>query len=148
MRGCVSYLLAATVAGCAGGAPPPNVLQFIDYGGFDDQLHDSLSHVYPAVNVAFAPGSAVINQLPERLDRWLTRIGKDDGGRVEARPDPAFPRERSVMFAAIPLLLGTYDFAQSWLLYRPVGDYDAIVYYVPGTGALTRVLFVRRQPSH
>jgi len=150
MRGCVSYVLVAAVAGCAaigGGAPPPNALQFIDYEGFDDQLHDSLSHAYPSVTVAFAPGSAMLNQLPERIDRWLSRIDTDDGGRVEARPDPALPHERSALLAAIPLILLTYDFAQSWVVYRPVGGYDALVYYVPGTGALTRILFVRRQPS-
>lgn len=151
MRSCVSYVLMAAVAGCAamgGGAPPPNALQFIDYEGFDDQLHDSLSHAYATVTVGFAPGSATLSQLPERIDRWLSRIDTDDGGQVEARPDPALPHERSILLAAIPLILFAYDFSQSWALYRPVGDYDALVYYVPGTGALTRVLFVRRQPSN
>ncbi|HIE72363.1 MAG TPA: hypothetical protein EYP98_20570 [Planctomycetes bacterium] len=144
---CVAYALVAMVTGCAwmgGIAPPPTVLQFIDYKGFDDQLHDSLREDYPAVNVAFAPDSVMLNQLPERLDRWLSRIHKDNDGRVEARPDPAFPNERSVVLAAIPLLFLAYDFTKSWALYRPAGDYNAIVYYVPGTGVLTRVLFVRR----
>ena len=146
----LGILLLGTLVGCAmlgGGSPPSDRVQFIDYEGFDSQLRDALSHGYPTVTVTFAPNSATVNQLPGRIERWLSGIDGAAGGRVEAQPDPTIPHERGFLLAAIPLVLAAYQFADSWILYRPVGDYDALVYYVPGTGSLTRVIFVRRQPS-
>ncbi len=143
-------VLLTSLLGCAmtgSSVPPRNWVQFIDYEGFDDQLHDALSYAYPIVTVGFVPDSATVNQLPGRIERWLSRIDSGGAGRIEARPDPALPQERGFALAAIPLMIAAYQFADSWILYRPVGDYDALIYYAPGTGNLTRVLFLRRQPN-
>ena len=71
-------------------------------------------------------------------------------GAVELKPESGSKSERGayaergLIGEAISLVVRGYTFMKEKAIYSPVKDYDAVVYYKPGTGTITKVIFTRK----
>ena len=123
---------------------PQRQLQFLDSQLFDEKLHRSLAARLPEVTVEFLGSDPTVNNLPQRLDRWLTVIMKEGEDRIQVRVDPRYTAPKSLVGAGIMLALKAYGVVTDWLFYAPAQEYDALILHEPGTGRLTRLIFTRR----
>jgi hypothetical protein len=146
MRSLAALLaLVCALGSCAGDAPPPpSELGFVDSQIFEKQLRESLAADHPTVTVLFRGTDATVNRLPERLDKWLYVVSKQDGSKVDFVPDPAFPASKGVLGIALGVGMMGYKLIEKEVHYFPVRAYDATVYYHPATGTLTRVVFTHK----
>jgi Domain of unknown function (DUF4384)/BON domain len=128
-------------------ADESSAVTFFDIEGFDKKLSSVLKERQPMVKVNFhAP--ADINKIPERLEKWLAAVQKEDGN-VELLEDPEYKGQvtRSPVAAAlgvlqmIPML---YNMIKDNRLYSPAENYNATVYYIKGKGTITKVIFSQK----
>lgn len=117
----------------------PNV-EFFDSGSFDRKLSNALNADPPTVTVTF-PAPITVNGIPERLDKWLAMVEKY-GGTVELKPED--DGTRGLISEIISLIVGIYEAIKEKMIYEPVGDYNATVFYKKGEGTITRVVFDRK----
>ena len=139
----------AAVAACASKPKPPPgpvLLEFFDSKLFDDQLRRAMAEESPEITVAFIGTDATVNEIPDRLDRWLTTIASEDAQRVQVRPDPRLPMPKNpaAIGLGLSLAMRAYDATRDWLFFAVAGDYDAVLLHDPRTGRLTRLVFARR----
>ena len=122
--------------------PASTELSLYDSITFDTKLSSSLAAKLPVVTVnVIAPFTA--NNIPERIDKWLNAVNKY-GGRVELKPDPDYPASRN--FGLIfDLLNNVYDLAKEMLIYSNAENYNLDVLYKPGSGELTRFVFILKE---
>lgn len=127
--------------------------RFIDSNLFDDQLKQELTAPRDYVIVE---GSALnVNELPPRLDKWLTAV-KETGGTVLVRAQATDEHGKTRFFPIIGALLGAAS--SLWSLgsktkveldAQEVLDaaelFDAEVTYNHDTGVIREVKFSRRQ---
>ena len=149
----ISMLLA--LLSCASDPPPPPMqLNFIDSKLFDDQLHDALAAGPSSVTVSFTGEDVTVNRIPERLDVWLYLLVDRYEGKIQMTPDPSAAMGKGLEGLAVGLAMGAYEFGKiqdastllstERLFHRPIQFYDATVYFIPASGALTRVVFQRK----
>ena len=138
-----------TLAACSSSGPASkdelktaeNEIQFFDSGSFDRKLSFTLAKNTPEATVIFA-APVSLNNIPERLDQWFSHV-EEDGGTVTLEMEPGTDETaRGVVSEALSLLVGVYEMVADKIIYGPVADYNAIVYYRGDTGTLTRVVFV------
>jgi hypothetical protein len=140
----LAVLVALVALACASGPPPPSQLTFVDSKLFDDQLHAALAAEHPTVTVQFMGSDVTVNRLPERLDTWLYLLVDRYDGKIQMTPDPSAPVGKGVEGIAMGIAIGAYKLATERLYHGPIKHYDATVYFIPGSGALTRVVFQRK----
>lgn len=63
-----------------------NTVRFIDYAGFDQELHSALKLPEPVVTVLLYDKVSP-NNTPDRLQKWLNAVERN-GGQVEIEPPP------------------------------------------------------------
>lgn len=137
--------LLAVLAACAGrnpaeGAPALAEVQFLDSGSFDRKLSSSLAAKQPLVTVVF-PASITLNNIPERMDKWLAKVEKF-GGKVEIQPEPV--AGRGIISEIFSLFIKAYDAIEEAVIYAPAKNYDVMLYYRAQTGLVTRLCFVQK----
>jgi len=95
----------------------------------------------------FTPEGVNINEIPEGLDMWLSRI-KDSGGTVKAQAKPE-PGEGTRGFLGIFIDVALYliGLAKDEYVYSPADEYDARLIYDKATGNVEKVLFIKRAPN-
>jgi hypothetical protein len=139
-------LLAVLLVACAGGkkeAAAVSEFTFLDSGLFDQTLSRSMWGKTDPILVNMA-AVATVNDVPERLDKWLYQIGKSTGGSVRIEPDPALPQDRSIAMLGLSLAIQAYSFAKEKVIYHPARHYDATLFVDPADGRITRVMFTLR----
>ena len=148
----LGLFLAAVVLGSAW-IPPvqaadekadPNKISFFDSSAFDLKMSRTLVADPPQVRIEF-PSPVNVNQIPGRLDKWFYQVEKN-GGTVELKEDESLPT-RGVLGMVLDLIIGVYELAKEHLLYSPVADYNAVIYYDKSNGNITYVLFVHKPPK-
>jgi hypothetical protein len=133
------------------GSEPPQgeaaavpAVNFFDVSSFDSKLSSTLRHDPQTLHVHLqAP--ATVNAIPERLGKWLSMVEKYHG-TVHLQEDPdyqsrSFPGAISIVVSAF---LTAYKAIENSLLYGPVKDYNATVFYMRGSGTITKVVFARK----
>lgn len=115
---------------------------FFDLGNFDSKLSKALRESEDEVTVVF-PAPITTNDIPERLDRWFAQLEKR-GGTLEVAPDPDFG-SRGIIGEVFEVVIRFKDYLENERTFGPLKDYNASVYYYPGTGEITRVVFKRRE---
>jgi hypothetical protein len=139
-------LLAVVLAACAGtkeAQPRSGEFTFLDSGLFDQTLSKSMWSKTDPILVNMA-AVATVNDVPERLDKWLYRIGESTGGSVRIEPDPALPQSRDIAMLGLSLAIQAYSFAKEKVVYHPARYYDATLFVDPADGRITRVMFTLR----
>lgn len=100
---------APTPAAQATSAPTQAVastVQFVDYAGFDRNLHTALSQNQAMVTVVMYDKVSP-NNTPDRLQKWLNAVERN-GGRVDVQPPPGELTPKSPM-AIISLIGGLWN---------------------------------------
>jgi hypothetical protein len=148
MRGMRAFaVLAVALAACASGrqegGAASSEFTFLDSGLFDQTLSKTMWGKTDPILVNMA-AIATVNDVPERLDKWLYQIGESTGGKVQIEPDPALPQSRDLAMLGLSLAIQAYSFAKEKVVYHPARYYDATLFVDPADGRITRVMFTLR----
>ncbi|WP_425403564.1 hypothetical protein [Hwanghaeella sp.] len=98
-----------------------------------------------ADNVLFlkTPANVNLNEIPDDLDKWLSRI-RDKGGTVKAAPLPPDGRpSRSLLGILIDVILFFVGLAKDEIIFSAVDDFDAVMYFDKPTGDVKWIVFTR-----
>ncbi len=139
---CLAFLalFACAPQNPAAGTQPQKEVQFLDTTGFDYKLSASLEAKQEQVDVLF-PAVITLNNIPERMDKWLSRVEKF-GGKVEIQAEPE--AGRGLITEIFSLFIKAFEVAEEKLIYAPVKDYNVLVSYKARTGIITKMAFVRK----
>ena len=138
--------LGGALACASNGDPPPTQLRFVDSAMWEKDLQQAMGEELPSITVAFVGSDATVSNLPERLEKWLFVIDNRDDGQVEIRPDPGYGMvPKSIPYGlAFSVAMAGWNMYKNWAHYAPSSGYNALVFYHPSEGYLTRVVFVRK----
>lgn len=114
---------------------------FLDSASFDNKLYKMLANAPSSVKVKF-PQTVMLNEIPERLDRWFYKVEKFDG-EVKLEVDPNVS-SKGIITEIYSIVIGMYTIIKEKALYDPVKHYNATVYYIPGSGEISRVVFFHK----
>ena len=135
----------STVGGDADAAAEPVRIQFLDSETFDTELSSALEEGRLEVEVTMV-APVTLNEVPERLDVWFYQLKDNYGGKLELIADDDEFAARGPGAIGLSLAIAAYGRLREHVLYRPVRNYDARVYYTPADGRITRVIF-RHKPE-
>jgi hypothetical protein len=140
------FALALAAAACA--SSPVSLAErpqssasvvFLESSMFDRHLREAMAGGTSTIVVQF-PTPFTTNEIPDRLDAWLSAIDRSGGG-VETVP---VEQPRGGELLAIELSLRAARRIGQAQKYRPASAYRARLYYEPATGKVARVEFVRK----
>ena len=152
-------LLALMLGACAdqtANAPQPTFttsptgavterLAFFDSDAFDTSLAGALGSNPNQLEVTF-PGNTQINQMPPRLNAWLTQVQKSNGSVVAK--DPANPNRGFLglgMIADVIDLISWYrERSQRQAQLATADNYNATLLYDSKSGTLKNIVFSRK----
>jgi len=124
---------------------PKSKINLFDSEKFDVNLGHSLSSQLPEVEVTVtAPFTT--NDIPERLDKWLSAVSKN-GGDVNVVAMKPKTRGLFVVVDVIKLALGIYDGAKNLARLNTTSNYDAKLFYQPKDGVVTKIVFTLKDKS-
>lgn len=138
----IALCLPLLLASCAprkpaGAAAVQQEVQFLDSGSFDRKLSSALAADQPQVSVLF-PAAITLNNIPERLDKWLGKVEKFGGTvEIQAEPEPG----RGLISEIFGLFIKAYDAIEETVIYSPAKNYNVMICYKAQTGLVTRVNF-------
>jgi hypothetical protein len=138
--GCISFGNAAAYIPML--SDPGPRINFVDSSQFDADF-SRLLKTGPARVTARFIGTVSVNNIPERLDKWLSAV-RYLGGRIDIQPEPETETAKILGEFIVSLAVGSYLLATHVLRYDPAMDYNAAVYYDRADGNLTRVVFTRK----
>jgi hypothetical protein len=119
---------------------PEKEIEYFDSEVFDFKLGLAMRRDLPTVTVKPIV-QFTVNDIPERLDKWFTAV-KEYGGSVNLRPDP---EHKTRMIGAIfDLIVKGYQAVKELLLFKAAKQYNAVIYYIPGDGTITRAEFIHK----
>ena len=141
----ISLVLAVLLlGGCTASTPTkrapnqPEHLNFMDTVVFDNNLSQSMSADAENIQIAIT-GQVSINQIPERLGKWLSAV-VDKQGRVNVEPQS----DTKFLGAFLGLLPTVYSFLKEEISYGPAMNYNATIFYEPETGLINKVVFTKK----
>lgn len=123
---------------------PESELIFLDFAGFDEDLSREMAADKSMIAVD-VPAAFSLNDVPERLDRWFSKV-KETGGDVQARERlSADERQtRGIIGVLLDIAVSAAKAHEAEEMLRPAQDYSVLVEYDKDTGKADRVLFYRR----
>ncbi len=121
-------------------AKGPVQLVFLDSRVFDEDLSGSMRGASHKITVN-VPAGFKLNDIPERIDRWLYSV-KQGGGKVVAKPENP-PRTRGLVAAVIDIVVSIAERVDEMRLYQPSQQYRATLLYRED-GTVRKVVFDRR----
>jgi hypothetical protein len=147
--------LASVCSGCGSqgaGAGEPSAtsllenkgeLTFFDSSAFDTELSRALRGGVQVVVFPAQPFSP--NQIPPRLEKWLSEVSRSGGRvRLERLPAEGAPTRALPGFGEIAdALFHLWDVLQERILYSPSDSYDVLMQYRT-QGNIERILFTPR----
>jgi hypothetical protein len=101
-------------------------LTFFDSYSFDKDLSDQLK-LEPVSAVVLPSGPFTPNQIPPRLEKWLSAVAKS-GGKVKLKKDAGAPT-RGFLSDMVDLKIKADDASELAALYATAQKYDVIVSY-------------------
>ena len=115
-------------------------LVFDDGITFDLEFSQALRGA-DSVLVLQTPADVDLNEIPDDLDKWLSRIRENGGSVKAAELDPDGERSRSWLGALIDVILFFVGLAKDEYIYSAIDEFDAVLYYDKGTGAVKEIVF-------
>ncbi len=114
---------------------------YIDVTKFDDDLADSTHAQLDKITITtIAPIS--INQIPPRLEKWLTFM-QDRDGKIEFEP--------KLKVKAIGWMLGVlptiFYRIKNEILYGAIGYYNAKIFYNFESGEIDKIEFIKKSEN-
>lgn len=119
-------------------------LVFLDFAGFDEDLSREMAADKSMIAVD-VPAAFSLNNVPDRLDRWFSRV-KESGGAVQAREKVAADERqtRGIVGVLLEIAVSAAKAHEAQEMLKPAEDYSVLVEYDKQTGKADRVLFYRR----
>ena len=137
----ISLSAAEAVPPAPAMAPSPENIDFFDSSSFDKELADCLAKK-PSEAIVMPSGPFGPNQIPSRLEKWLSAIS-DGGGAVKLKKEVASaPPTRGVLADLIDLSVKKVEASERAEMYGKADGYDAILTY--NGNDVTSVRFVKR----
>jgi hypothetical protein len=134
----IYFITILLVTACASTPTPPlDHITFLDTNTFDEQLSKSTFAGIDNITISML-GPVSVNQLPDRLAKWLSVIN-ERGGRVEVEPKTI--KSPTWILGMLPLV---YDFAKEEMSYGFAANYHAKIFYKPETGLVQKVVFIKK----
>ena len=126
-------------------AVPEGTVIYEDSFTFNWDLSSALRSAEDQVIVE-TPEDVKITEIPEDLDKWLSRI-KENGGTVKAQANPQQGQfqTRGFLTALIDVVLYLVGVAKEEATYGPADDFDALLYYDKDTGKVTQIVMTKRK---
>ncbi|RVU38154.1 hypothetical protein EOI86_02300 [Hwanghaeella grinnelliae] len=123
---------------------PESELIFLDFAGFDEDLSREMAADKSMIAVD-VPAAFSLNDVPERLDRWFSKV-KESGGDVQAREKLSEDERqtRGIVGVLLDIAVSAFKAHEAEEMLRPAQDYNVLVEYNKDTGKADRVLFYRR----
>ena len=141
-------LIATQMIGCAGDVKkehqqPENLTEatFFDSGVFDQDLSSKLSQ-NPDKFVIKPSTPLNVNKLPERVDRWLSKIKQENGNVQLKEYSPTPTKDMSLL---MDMAVKLFDLAQDKIMYNPAKEYDAIVEYEKSSGVVKQIMLYKKK---
>jgi len=155
----VAALILTSCAGRQESLPTDNCsaiksgFNYYDSTTFDSRLSRTMACQMSTVKLRL-PSPESTGKIPARLDRWLAAVD-ESGGQVTVEKDPgrkskytSKSMDGGFIVGAIVDLVEVAKIAYQGMkdkkLYGPAEEYNAIIYYEDGTGAITEVIFSKR----
>ena len=127
-------------------------LNFVEIESFDQNLSESMSADLNTIQVKMI-GPVSINQIPERLGKWLSVV-RDKNGRViltktrTAQKSSNDNNEVETSKLPIVLILGalpsTYKFLKQESIYGVAANYNVKIFYNPESGIIEKLIFQKK----
>lgn len=111
---------------------------FLDSRTFDLDLSKNMQ-ASPDEIIVDVPGGFNLNQIPERVDKWLFAI-KDTGGPVVAEPEV---KTRGLIGMIIDVVVSVFTKLDEVATFAPSNQYSATLLYRPD-GTVRKMVFKRR----
>lgn len=124
--------------------PPRQGMTFMDSRLFDSQLSKELDAGKESVEVDVL-GKMSLSALPDRLDKWITRVGET--GSVEVRENNTRTRN---FFGLIPMIFSGFKALSEERTLGPAKNYDMSILYrrdASGDTLIERIVFKRKKPQ-
>ena len=131
-------------AAVAAPTSPDAELVFLDFAGFDEDLSRAMAKDAATIQVD-VPAAFNLNDVPERLGKWFSRID-GTGGYVQARKAARSDAEatRGIVGALIDIAVAAYEAQEAEELLAPAAGYNALIEYDEQSGDAHQVIFYRR----
>ncbi|MEQ9487608.1 MAG: hypothetical protein RIM72_01305 [Alphaproteobacteria bacterium] len=109
---------------------------------FDWDMSQKLRQADGSEVVLLTPEGVSLTEIPEQLDRWLSRV-KENGGYVKAAPvvKQDDERSRAIVGALIDVFLYLLGIIKEEVTFSPADDYNAILYFEKDTGVVEQIVF-------
>jgi len=120
----------------------PTESTFFDSGIFDQDLSGKLNQ--NPEKIVIKPSTPLnINSMPERMDKWLSKI-KQENGSVQLKEYSETPTKD--MSLLMDMAVKLFDLAQDAMMYSPAKQYDAVVEYDKGSGDVKQITLLKKLP--
>lgn len=120
-------------------ATNPDIV-FIDFDAFDTSMSDNMTQGSEVISVTFATTTANIDDLPERLQKWLSAI-ETHGGGVSVETKDGFVKKD--LLTLVGLMASGYKLAKQYLPTVLSNKYRGKIVLSAGDGSLDRIEFIR-----
>jgi len=122
---------------------PLDELVFKDSRLFDKELSISMKASKDDIEI-YPLDKFSLNEIPERMDRWFVAVDQNEG-KVET--EDISSKKRGVFIAGAVIAVGSaiINKIREKKLYKPAGNYDAILYCEDGI--VEKVVFTRKELS-
>lgn len=137
--------ISDVVGSWIGPKPPPRPeFNYSEARGFDMQLHQSMAAKLPRVNV-LVDSRFMADAMPERMSNWLNQVRKRGGTVGECVIQPEGSRD---LLFFLQIILRVVKAIDTWQLYRPAADYNALVLVNQQGRQVRNIIFVEKsQPQ-
>ncbi len=112
---------------------------FIDLDLFDTSMTQNMSRKSPVVTVIFPNQPTTVNNLPERLQRWLSAVHKHGGGIVVETQEGYIQKD---LMSVVSILMSGYQLAKKSMTVLMVRQYKAVIVLDRNDGVVGKVNFV------
>ena len=132
--------LAADADALATAATSDDDITFFDSLAFDEDLSHTLAK-QPGKTLVVPSGPFSPNQLPPRIEKWLSVVSKS-GGSVKLKKVSSDPPSRGILSDMVELSVKSHQDAETSAMYAAAKSYDAIVTF--NGNDVTGIQFIKR----
>ncbi len=84
-----------------------------------------------------------INDIPDRLEKWIFMVDKHDG-EVEVKSTDPTKRSLTAIGLGIGFVASAVGAIRDKIMYRPSRQCDAVILYKPEEGVVEKIIFRRK----
>lgn len=125
----------------------PQVITFLDSKLFDNQLSKELAGDKEVVEVNIS-GKMSLNNIPARIDKWITVVGENGEVTVVASESTLKPKFVGTLLSLIPTVFSFMKKSSEERTLEPAKKYNAVLSYQVdknGESIIEKIVFTRKK---